>query len=91
MFKSIVTMLAAAAAAATFTFATPAFATPLLQPPGFSLLAPELEGQLNLNTASQASVGIARAQVMAPARGRTSGIDCPSFSRSVRLKQSRWA
>jgi competence protein ComEA len=53
MFKSIVTMLAAVAAAATFTFATPAAATPLLQPPGFSLLAPELEGQVNLNTATQ--------------------------------------
>ncbi len=54
MFKSILTMLTCAAAAATFTLSTPAQATPLVSAPVYSLLlAPELEGQVNLNTASQ--------------------------------------
>lgn len=42
MFKSIVTMLSCAATAATLLFSSPAFA-----------LAPELEGQININTATQ--------------------------------------
>lgn len=41
MFKSILTMLSGAALAATFLFASPAHA------------APELEGQININTATQ--------------------------------------
>lgn len=53
MFKSIITLLTCAAAAATLTISTPAQATPLVSAPVFSLLAPELEGQVNLNTATQ--------------------------------------
>jgi len=52
MFKSIITLLTCAAAAATLTFSTPAQATPLVSAPVFSMLAPELEGQVNLNTAT---------------------------------------
>ena len=56
MFKSIITLLTCAAAAATLTFSTPAQATPLVASsvslPVFSMLAPELEGQVNLNTAT---------------------------------------
>ncbi len=52
MFKSIITLLTCAAAAATLTFSTPAEATPLTSAPVFSMLAPELEGQVNLNTAT---------------------------------------
>lgn len=43
MLKSILTLLAAAATAATLTISSPAHA----------LLAPVLEGQINLNTATQ--------------------------------------
>jgi competence ComEA-like helix-hairpin-helix protein len=53
MYKSIISLLAAAAAALTLTISSPAQATPLVVAPGFSLLAPQLEGQLNLNTATQ--------------------------------------
>ncbi len=54
MYKSIITLLAAAAAALTFTVSSPAEASPLVSAPGYALLlAPELEGQLNLNTATQ--------------------------------------
>lgn len=42
MFKSIVTMLSGAALAATFILSSPAHA-----------MAPELEGQININTATQ--------------------------------------
>ena len=53
MFKSIITLLTCAAAAATLTFSTPAQATPLTSAPVYSLLlAPTLEGQVNLNTAT---------------------------------------
>ena len=52
MFKSIITLLTCAAAAATLTLSTPAQATPLASAPVYSLLAPELEGQVNLNTAT---------------------------------------
>ena len=54
MFKSIATLITCAAAAATLTLSSPAQATPLATAPSsFLLLAPELEGQLNINTATQ--------------------------------------
>ncbi len=53
MFKSITTLLACAAAAATLTLSSPAQATPLAGAPSFMLMAPELEGQCNINTATQ--------------------------------------
>lgn len=53
MFKTILTMLACAATAATLTISTPAHATPLAGATTFALLAPELEGQCNINTATQ--------------------------------------
>jgi competence protein ComEA len=52
MFKSIVTLFACAATAATLLVAGPAQAAPHAATP-FALLAPQLEGQLNLNTATQ--------------------------------------
>ena len=54
MFKSIATLITCAAAAATLMLSSPAQATPLTTAPSsFLLLAPELEGQLNINTATQ--------------------------------------
>lgn len=52
MFKSILTLLACAATAATLTISNPAHASPLASATSFSLLAPELEGQININTAT---------------------------------------
>lgn len=51
MFKSIVTMLTCAATAATLFAASPVQAAP--HAATFAMLAPQLEGQLNLNTATQ--------------------------------------
>ena len=53
MFKSILTLLACAATAATLTISSPAHATPFAGATTFALLAPELEGQCNINTATQ--------------------------------------
>ena len=53
MFKSILTLLACAVTAATLTISSPAHATPFAGATTFALLAPELEGQCNINTATQ--------------------------------------
>ncbi len=58
IFKSLFTMLACAATAATLTVSSPAHATPLAGSPVMSLLAPELDGQVNLNTANQAQLDL---------------------------------
>lgn len=53
MLKSILTLLACAATAATLTVSSPAHASPLAGAQVHALLAPVLEGQINLNTATQ--------------------------------------
>jgi competence protein ComEA len=54
MFKSIVHFIACAAAAATLTVTSLAHAAPLTgAAPIAALVAPQLEGQININTATQ--------------------------------------